>query len=181
MASASFPAARAQHTETVRAPFELVRALLEEKVYHPDRSIAGVSNVRIERDGGAADGVERRMFLASKGPHGADVHELITWKEEGATGARRFTVTFATLTDPLTTGWVTNTLQEQAGSSDVSLTYEMRWDYNEDAPAERRSAPLFPDATAVMRGAVNGLKTAAEAKAEAAAAAATAATAAATA
>jgi hypothetical protein len=92
------------------------------------------------------------MFLASKGPHGADVHELITWKEEGAAGARRFTVTFATLTDPLTTGWVTNTLQEQAGSSDVSLTYEMQWAYNAGAPAEHRSAPLFPDATAVMRG-----------------------------
>jgi hypothetical protein len=163
----SFPAAHAQHTEPVRAPFDLIRALLEEKVYHPERSIAAASNVRIERDGGAAAGVERRMFLATKGPAGADVHELITWACEGEAGARRFTVTFTTLSDPLTRGWVTNVLQEQGAGGDPLLTYEMRWDYTEGTPAERRSTPLFPDASALMRGAVNGLKAAAEAKAAA--------------
>ena len=163
-------AASATHTELVAAPFELVRVLLEEKVYHPERSIATASNVRIVRDGGASEGVERKMFLSNKGPHGADVHELITWSVEGggdaAAAPRRMLVTFTTLTDALTTGAVTNEAVEQPAAGTTAVTYAMRWDWREDAPAERKAKPLFEDAGAVMRGAVSGLKALAEAKAK---------------
>ena len=159
-------AASASHTETVAAPFDLVCALLEEKVYHPDRSIAAASNVRILRDGGGADGVERKMFLATKGPSGADVHELITWSREGGGDApRRMLVTFTTLTDALTTGSVTNLAVEEPETRTTRLTYEMHWDWREDAPAARKAAPLFADAGAMMRGAVAGMKGLCEAKA----------------
>ena len=155
-------AASAAHTESVAAPFALVRALLEEKVYHPEKSIAAASNVRIVRDGGAAEGVERKMFLSTKGPSGGDVHELITWRveEEAAGGGapRRMLVTFATLEDALTRGSVTNLCVEDPATGGVVLTYEMKWDWRDDTPAERRAKPLFEDAGAMMRGAVRGMK-----------------------
>ena len=152
-------AASASHTEAVAAPFALVRALLEEKVYHPDRSIATASNVRIIKDGGGAAGVERKMFLSNKGPHGSDVHELITWEISEEAGApRRMLVTFTTLTDALTSGSVSNLAVEDAATGGVTLTYAMKWDWRDDAPAERRAKPLFEDAAAVMRGAVQGMK-----------------------
>jgi len=160
-------AASATHTEVASAPFELVARLLEEKVYHPERSIATASNVRILRDGGSVGGVERRMFLSNKGPSGADVHELITWSVEGGEGVgpRRMLVTFLTLTDALTSGTVTNLAVEDTATRSTSLTYTMRWDWREDVPAERKAAPLFADAGAVMRGAVAGMKSLCEAKA----------------
>ena len=160
-------AASATHTEVASAPFELVARLLEEKVYHPERSIATASDVRILRDGGGVGGVERKMFLSNKGPSGADVHELITWSVEGGGGGgpRRMLVTFLTLTDALTSGTVTNLAVEDPATRSTSLTYTMRWDWREDAPAARKAAPLFADAGAVMRGAVAGMKSLCEAKA----------------
>jgi hypothetical protein len=160
-------AASATHTEVASAPFELVARLLEEKVYHPERSIATASDVRILRDGGGVGGVERKMFLSNKGPSGADVHELITWSVEGGGGGgpRRMLVTFLTLTDALTSGTVTNLAVEDPATRSTSLTYTMRWDWRDDAPAARKAAPLFADAGAVMRGAVAGMKSLCEAKA----------------
>lgn len=160
-------AASATHTEVASAPFELVARLLEEKVYHPERSIATSSDVRILRDGGGVGGVERKMFLSNKGPSGADVHELITWSVDGGVGGgpRRMLVTFLTLTDALTSGTVTNLAVEDPATRSTSLTYTMRWDWREDAPAARKAAPLFADAGTVMRGAVAGMKSLCEAKA----------------
>jgi hypothetical protein len=169
-------AASATHTEVASAPFELVARLLEEKVYHPERSIATASDVRILRDGGGVGGVERKMFLSNKGPSGADVHELITWSVEGGEsgvggggggggGPRRMLVTFLTLTDALTSGTVTNLAVEDPATRSTSLTYTMRWDWRDDAPAAHKAAPLFADAGAVMRGAVAGMKSLCEAKA----------------
>ena len=150
--------ASASHEELIAAPFAVVWGLLEEKVYHPERSVPGAQNVRILSDNGAA-GVERKMFLAQRG---ADVHELITWTHADAHGL----VTFKMLSDEQLEGAVTNeAIAEGPGATRVK--YTMAWQFRESVPPAERRAP-FPDGGAgAIKGAVLGMKAAAEAAAAA--------------
>lgn len=151
--------ASATHEELVAAPFAVVWGLLEAKVYHPDRSVPGAQNVRILSDSGAA-GVERRMFLAQRG---ADVHELITWTRTDAHGL----VTFKMLSDEQLEGAVTNEATAEGGGA-TRIRYTMAWTFREGVPPAERRVP-FPDGGAgAIKGAVLGMKAAAEAAAAAA-------------
>ena len=169
-------AASATHTELVAAPFSVVWRLLEEKarlvsdsqnrsasqlthrgrqVYHPERSVPGISNVCIVSDKGGVEGVERRMFQATKG---ADIHELITWETspDKASGVLRFNM----LSDPCLEGVVLNEAVAEGGATRV--TYTLDWRFRDGVSEEQRKAP-FPDAGAgAISAAVRALKATAE-------------------
>lgn len=159
--SNSSQAALASHEEVVRAPFEVVRGLLVDKLYRPERSIPGIQNVRIIRDSkDGNEGIERKMFQSLRGE---DIHELITWKS----GVDHILQTFTLLSDSQLEGSVTN----EATAIEPGVTrirYAMNWVYRRDVADGDRRAP-FPDAGAgVIRGAVINMKAAAEATAAAA-------------
>ena len=124
-------------------------------MYHPERSVPGVSNVRIVSDKGGVGGVERRMFQAMRG---ADIHELITW--EIAPDKTSGVVRFKMLSDPCLEGMVLNEAVAEGGETRV--TYTMDWQYRAEVPEDQRKAP-FPDGGAgAISGAVRAMKAAAE-------------------
>ena len=152
MSSQVRQAALASHEELVAAPFAVVWRLLEEKVYHPDRSVPGVENVRIVKDGGPA-GVERLMHHKGKG---SDIHELITWESDASKGVVNFTM----LEDPSLEGVVKN-FAETAGEATTIVRYSMDWKFGPSAPADAK--PPFPDNGAgAIKGAVLAMKKQAE-------------------
>lgn len=160
----SYQAALASHEEIVKAPFDVVLNLLQEKVYHPERSVPGISNVRIihdSKDGKA--GVERKMFQSLRGD---DIHELITWESS----AGHVLMTFSMLSDKQLEGTVTNeAIAVEPGVTRIK--YVMNWVYRADVLDAERKAP-FPDAGAgVIRAALLSMKDTAESAAIAAAAA----------
>lgn len=125
------------------------------QVYHPERSVPGISNVRIVSDKGGVEGVERLMFQAMRG---ADIHELVTWETapDKASGVVRFKM----LSDPCLEGMVLNEAMAEGGATRVS--YSMDWRYRDDVPEDQRKAP-FPDGGAsAISGAVRAMKAAAE-------------------
>jgi hypothetical protein len=140
----------AEHEELVAAPFAVVWRLLEEKVYHPERSVPGVENVRILNDGGSVAGVERIMFHKGRGH---DIHEIIKWESDGAKGH----VSFAMLEDPLLEGVVMN-YAEAAGEAATRVRYKIDWKFKSSVPLDARKPP-FPDRGAgAIRGAVLAMK-----------------------
>ena len=148
-------AALASHEELVAAPFAVVWRLLEEKVYHPDRSVPGVENVRIIKDGGKISGVERKMYHKTKG---SDIHELVTWESDSSSkGAVYFTM----LEDAALDGVVTN-FAEAASETTTTVRYGMDWKFKPSiAPADAK--PPFPDNGAgAIKGAVLSMKKQAE-------------------
>jgi hypothetical protein len=150
--------ASASHEELIAAPFAVVWALLEAKVYHPERSVPGVRDVRILHDGGAA-GVERMMFLPQRG---ADVHELITWTRTDAHGV----VTFKMLSDAQLEGAVLNEATAE-GAGATRVKYTMDWKFRDGVPLIERRVPFTDGGAGAIKGAVLGMKAAAEAVATA--------------
>lgn len=145
--------ASASYRMTVDCPPDILWGLMIDKVRHPDRYVPDVTEVAVLRELGG-DAIERLM-VSRHGDFEQVAHEIIGVDETTRT------IVFKLVDDPANSGTITNILYVEDGRTE--LEYTLQWTPRPGAQATA-TATGAPDAFAVVKAAVEMMKSVAEAR-----------------